>query len=64
MLPIGGLKEKALAAQAAGILRVIAPKLNEQDIEDIPEHLRKDIDLRPAQRPTAAHPPAPTRHRT
>ena len=45
VLPIGGLKEKALAAQAAGIERVIAPKLNEQDIEDIPEHLRKDIEF-------------------
>ena len=45
MLPIGGLKEKALAAQAAGIERVIAPKLNEQDIEDIPEHLRKDLEF-------------------
>ena len=45
MLPIGGLKEKALAAQDAGIERVIAPKLNEQDIEDIPEHLRKDIEF-------------------
>jgi len=45
VLPIGGLKEKALAAQAAGIERVIAPKLNEQDIEDIPEHLRKDLDF-------------------
>ena len=45
VLPIGGLKEKALAAQAAGIKRVIAPKLNEQDIEDIPEHLRKDIEF-------------------
>jgi ATP-dependent Lon protease len=43
VLPIGGLKEKALAAKAAGIKRVIAPRLNEQDIEDIPEHLRKDI---------------------
>ena len=45
VLPIGGLKEKALAAQAAGILRVIAPKLNEQDIEDIPEHLRNDLEF-------------------
>jgi ATP-dependent Lon protease len=45
VLPIGGLKEKALAAQAAGIARVIAPKLNEQDTEDIPEHLRKDIEF-------------------
>ena len=40
VLPIGGLKEKALAAQRSGIQRVIAPKLNEPDIEDIPEHLR------------------------
>ncbi len=45
VLPIGGLKEKALAAQIAGITRVIAPKLNEQDIDDIPEHLRKDLEF-------------------
>ena len=45
VLPIGGLKEKALAAQAAGIERVIAPKLNQQDIDDIPEHLRKDLEF-------------------
>jgi ATP-dependent Lon protease len=45
VLPIGGLKEKSLAAQAAGIDRVIAPKLNQQDIDDIPAHLRKDIDF-------------------
>ncbi|MFL5896388.1 MAG: endopeptidase La [Thermoleophilaceae bacterium] len=40
VLPIGGLKEKALAAQQAGIARVVAPKLNEPDIDEIPEHLR------------------------
>ena len=40
VLPIGGLKEKALAAQRNGIGTVIAPALNEADIEDIPEHLR------------------------
>jgi predicted ATP-dependent protease len=45
VLPIGGLKEKALAAQAAGIQRVIAPKLNQQDIDDIPTHLRRDLDF-------------------
>ncbi len=45
VLPIGGLKEKALAAQDAGLKRVIAPRLNEADIEDIPAHLRKDIDF-------------------
>jgi ATP-dependent Lon protease len=46
VLPIGGLKEKALAAQRSGIKCVIAPALNEQDVEDIPEHLRRDIDFR------------------
>ncbi len=45
VLPIGGLKEKALAAQRNGIRCVIAPALNEQDAEDIPEHLRRNIDF-------------------
>ena len=43
VLPIGGLKEKALAAQRSGLKTVIAPELNEPDIEEIPEHLRKQI---------------------
>jgi ATP-dependent Lon protease len=46
VLPIGGLKEKALAAQRGGIRCVIAPERNEQDVEDIPEHLRKDLEFR------------------
>jgi ATP-dependent Lon protease len=41
VLPIGGLKEKALAAQRAGINRLIVPRRNEADIDDIPEHLRR-----------------------
>jgi ATP-dependent Lon protease len=45
VLPIGGLKEKALAAQRNGIRSVIAPELNEQDIDEIPEHLRKDLEF-------------------
>jgi len=45
ILPIGGLKEKALAAQQAGIARVVAPALNEPDIDDIPAHLRKEIEF-------------------
>jgi len=45
VLPIGGLKEKALAAQRMGIARVIAPKLNEPDVEDIPAHLRDQMEL-------------------
>jgi len=43
VLPIGGLKEKALAAQRAGITRVIAPGLNRNDISEIPPALRKRV---------------------
>ena len=45
VLPIGGLKEKALAAQRAGITRVLAPRRNEPDLEDIPEHLREGMEF-------------------
>ncbi|HWE11497.1 MAG TPA: endopeptidase La [Solirubrobacteraceae bacterium] len=43
VLPIGGLKEKALAAQVYGVRTVIAPELNAQDIDEIPAHLRKTL---------------------
>lgn len=43
VLPIGGLKEKALAAARAGILRVIIPKLNEKDLPDIPQEVRDKV---------------------
>jgi ATP-dependent Lon protease len=45
VLPIGGLKEKALAAQRNGLRRVIAPELNEPDIDEIPAHLRKTLEF-------------------
>jgi ATP-dependent Lon protease len=45
VLPIGGLKEKALAAQRNGIRSVIAPRLNEQDVDEIPQHLREDLEF-------------------
>jgi ATP-dependent Lon protease len=45
VLPIGGLKEKALAAQRAGMRRVIAPAGNEADADEVPEHLRQDLDF-------------------
>jgi ATP-dependent Lon protease len=45
VLPIGGLKEKALAAQRNGIKRVIAPQLNAADVEEIPEHLLADLEF-------------------
>jgi ATP-dependent Lon protease len=43
VLPIGGLKEKTLAARRAGIKTMIIPKENEKDLEDIPKYLRKDM---------------------
>jgi ATP-dependent Lon protease len=46
VLPIGGLKEKALAAQRAGIRTVIAPRLNEADLDEIPPHLRKGMEFK------------------
>jgi ATP-dependent Lon protease len=45
VLPIGGLKEKALAAQRAGVKRILAPSRNEADLEDFPEALRKGMDF-------------------
>jgi len=45
VLPIGGLKEKALAAQRAGITRVIAPKLNQPDADEFPPNLLKDVEF-------------------
>ncbi len=43
VLPIGGLKEKALSAHRAGLQEVIIPKENEKDIDDIPESVRKEL---------------------
>ena len=48
VLPIGGLKEKTLAAHRAGIRNVIIPRENEKDEEEIPENVRKDITFIPA----------------
>jgi ATP-dependent Lon protease len=45
VLPIGGLKEKALAAQRAGVKRVLAPRRNELDLEDFPAHLVEGMDF-------------------
>jgi predicted ATP-dependent protease len=47
VLPIGGLKEKALAAHRGGIKRILFPKENENDIEEIPATVRKDLELIP-----------------
>jgi ATP-dependent Lon protease len=45
ILPIGGLKEKVLAAHRAGIKKVLIPAENEKDIEEIPASVLKTVDL-------------------
>ena len=43
VLPIGGLKEKTLAAKRMGIKKIIIPKRNQKDLEDIPKYIKKDM---------------------
>ena len=45
VLPVGGIKEKVLAARRAGIHRILLPHLNRKDLEDIPPEARADMDF-------------------
>ena len=45
VLPIGGIKEKVLAARRAGMKRVILPKANERDLRDVPESVRAELEF-------------------
>src|SRR5579872_3335935 len=45
VLPVGGIKEKVLAARRAGIKTIIMPRRNERDLEDIPEELRRELTM-------------------
>lgn len=45
VFPVGGIKEKVLAAHRAGIRRIILPARNEADLEDIPEDVRKELEV-------------------
>jgi ATP-dependent Lon protease len=45
VLPVGGIKEKVLAAHRAGIKKVLLPKKNEKDLDDIPEAIRGELEL-------------------
>ncbi len=47
VLPIGGLKEKTIAARRNGIREIIIPKANVRDLDEIPEHVRKGIQFHP-----------------
>ncbi len=45
VLPIGGLKEKSIAALHAGVKTIIIPKLNEKDIPDLPDEVRQRLKI-------------------
>jgi ATP-dependent Lon protease len=47
VLPIGGVKQKLLAAHRAGITTVLIPKRNEPDLEDVPEGVREQLEIHP-----------------
>jgi ATP-dependent Lon protease len=49
VLPIGGVREKTLAARRAGITTVILPALNEADLAELPEEIRKDMTFIPVE---------------
>jgi ATP-dependent Lon protease len=49
VLPIGGLKEKLLAAHRGGIRVVIIPDENARDLKEIPENIKRDLDIRPVK---------------
>ena len=45
VLPIGGLKEKSIAARRSGLKKIIIPKENERDLDDIPEIVKKNLEI-------------------
>jgi ATP-dependent Lon protease len=49
VLPIGGLKEKLLAAHRGGIKTVIIPDENQRDLKEIPDNIKADLEIRPVK---------------
>ncbi|MBM3133483.1 MAG: endopeptidase La, partial [Chloroflexi bacterium] len=50
VLPVGGIKEKVMAAQRAGVKRVVIPKENEKDLEEVPQQIRDELRFTVADR--------------
>ena len=50
VLPIGGLKEKSLAAHRSGIKTIVIPKGNIKDLDDIPDEVKNDINYIPVEK--------------
>lgn len=50
VLPIGGLKEKVLAARRAGMKRIVIPRANMKDLVDLPDHVRAELEFIPCER--------------
>lgn len=50
VLPVGGIKEKVLAAHRAGIRRIILPKANEKDLKEVPQEVRDELTILPVER--------------
>ena len=65
VLPIGGLKQKVLAAHAAGLTDVVIPERNRADLDDVPERVREELRFHPVMSLNEvldnALEPAPTR---
>lgn len=64
VLPVGGIKEKCLAARRAGLDTVILPKRNEVDLEDLPEELKRDLTFITVEKVSEAVEAALTEKRT
>src|SRR5258708_8377025 len=61
VLPVGGIKSKVLAAHRAGITRVILPKDNERDLDELPQDVRDEMTfILPEDTRHAIHPPLHT----
>jgi len=45
VLKVGGIKEKCLAAHRAGVARILLPKRNEADLDEVPDEVREDLEI-------------------